>query len=94
MTYLEPMDVAKMQDEEEVRVSRITINYRIVEMQQQKIKDEETFKILFAAQKQFVERDKKRRGVCWGANMKIKDIKRAFGNIETMSRTAFAKVIK
>ena len=92
--YLTAEEINNMQDDELVGVSRIAINSRITKLQIQGSKDIEALKILKKASAEIREREKRCRPVVlWGVKMTIKEVKRAFSDLEHMSRTSFKKIM-
>jgi len=87
--YLRPEEVNKMCDNAEVYVNRITINSRLIELGLSDKKDVVAEKILIKARHSIAIREKGKRIAAWGAKMKIKDVRKAFGNIEKMTSLSF-----
>lgn len=83
--------VATMSASETVYVSRTVIFDRLIEFNKQKENDLEVERILLNAVKKIYIREKKAKvpARVFGARMKIKDIRKAFGNIKNMPNNAF-----
>lgn len=91
--FLTGNEIIKMQDNEVIGVNRIAIHSRIAMLQVQCSTDKEAIAILYKAAREISEKEKKLIGFAlWGTKMTVKDVKRAFGDLDNMSKTAFRKI--
>ncbi len=92
--YLTSEEIKNMQDDEIVGVSRIAINIRLNKLEFSSELDKEAIEILLRASNKIREIEKEKRHiVLWGAKMTVGEVKRAFNNLERMSKTSFKKIV-
>ena len=91
--YISPDEILKMNDDDIILVSGSKIFAELARINMSGNNDVEALDILLKASNELLDKEKKYKDIFWGTEMKVKDVKIAFRDLEYMSRTWFKKII-
>lgn len=90
--YISPEEILKMSDDDTIYVSHTAICAKLALLQMLDSQDKEAIEILFKASNEVLEKEKKFKRVLWGTKMTVRDVKRAFKDLNKMRKTYFKKI--